>query len=137
MRGDGHARGATAILPQSVTSPRRRVALPLKPTGRTLQTVHEIRLLCHRTLGLTHNTEAAIRADLAGLTANPTRENAPINLTAASAAALHTALTDARMPANQHDQTERAARAAGATMRAKIRVQLRKDKITVWKHSSF
>jgi hypothetical protein len=112
MRGDGHATGATTILPESVTSPRRRVTLPLKPTGRTLETFHEIRLLCRRTLGVRPNTEAAIRAELADLTANPARENAPLNLTGASAAALHTALTDAR-------------------------IQLRKDKRTVWKHSSF
>jgi len=59
------------------------------------------------------------------LTANPTRENAPLNLTAARAAALHTALTDARSAANQQDQAERAARDARDASADKLRKRLR------------
>lgn len=59
------------------------------------------------------------------LTANPARENAPLNLTAARAAALHTALADARSATNQQGQAERAAREARDASADKLRKRLR------------
>ncbi len=59
------------------------------------------------------------------LAANPARENAPLNLTAARAAALHTALADARSAANQQGQAERAAREARDVSADKLRKRLR------------
>ncbi len=59
------------------------------------------------------------------LTANPARENAPLNLTAARAAALHTARTTASSAANQQGQAERAAREASDVSADKLRKRLR------------